>query len=217
MTNPYDPPGGYPGGQQQPGYGPPPGGQPGYGPPPGGQPGYGPPPQQPGGYGQPPGGYGGPPGGGLGQPAGWGSRFLAGLIDWAIFFIPVILIACILGAATASSGDPSAAGGTNLLGNVIGFIGFIGFLVYLIVMQGGASGQTLGAKAAGVRVVNEQGQPAGMGPAAIRNLVLWGPNIVPCLGFIFWVICGLSPLFDNSGRSQGWHDKAGKTLVISTK
>ena len=54
-----------------------------------------------------------------------------------------------------------------------------------------------------------------MGPAAIRNLVLWGPNIVPCLGFIFWVICGLSPLFDNSGRSQGWHDKAVDSLVVT--
>jgi uncharacterized RDD family membrane protein YckC len=229
MTNPYDPSGGYPGGQQQPGYGEQ---QPGYGAPqqpgygaPQQQPGYGapqqpggyPPPQQYGGYGQPPGGTYGAAGGG-GQPASWGTRFLGGLIDWAMFAVPAILLGCILGAVGGSSGDASAAQGFGLIGNLISIVLFIGFIIYMIVLSGGASGQTVGMKAVGTKLVNEQGQPAGMGPAAIQTLVLWGPVIIPCLGFIWWVVCGLSPLFDSSsGRNQGFHDKAAKTLVISTK
>src|SRR6266545_1854664 len=193
MTNPYDPSGGYPGGQQQPGYGEQ---QPGYGAPQ--QPGYGAPqqqpgygaPQQPGGYPPPQqyGGYGQPPGGTYGAAGGGGS------------------------------GDASAAQGFGLIGNLISIVLFIGFIIYMIVLSGGASGQTVGMKAVGTKLVNEQGQPAGMGPAAIQTLVLWGPIIIPCLGFIWWVVCGLSPLFDSSsGRNQGFHDKAAKTLVISTK
>lgn len=27
----------------------------------------------------------------------------------------------------------------------------------------------------------------------------------------------LSPFFDNSGKLQGWHDRAGSTIVIKTK
>lgn len=217
MTYPNDPYGGQPGGQQQPGYG---AQQPGYG---AQQPGYGaqpggyqqPPPQQYGGYGQPPGGGYGVGGGLPGPMAGWGGRFLGGLIDWAMFAIPIVIL-YVLQIALLDPSDPNSAGSMGLIFSCLNLLIGIGFAVYLIVMIG-SSGQTVGGKVAGVKTVNEQGQPPGMGASAIRWAVLWLPNIVPCLGFIWWIVCGLSPNFDNSGRSQGFHDKAAKTFVISTK
>ncbi|MQA25843.1 MAG: RDD family protein [Micromonosporaceae bacterium] len=233
MTNPYDPSGGYPGGQQQPGYGPPPGGQPGYGQQPGGQPAYGQqpgygaqpggyPPQQPGGYGQPPGGAYGQPGGGLGQPASMGTRFLARLIDTALFFVPAMIIYCIGAFAIASNAevDPNtgqlSGGSTAGLGilYLFYFLIIIGYYVYEITMVG-AKGATLGKKWMGVKVLNEQtGQVPGMGGGFMRWLIPFVGSFVCGIGAL---VVYLSPFFDNSGRFQGWHDKVAKTLVISTK
>ncbi|MDQ8704261.1 RDD family protein [Streptomyces sp. LHD-70] len=73
-------------------------------------------------------------------------------------------------------------------------------------------GATLGKKALGIKVVRDDtGQAPGIGGGFVR----W---IMPQLGGI---LCGigtllvyLSPSWDNSGRQQGWHDKAAHTVVI---
>ncbi|HEX2417067.1 MAG TPA: RDD family protein, partial [Micromonosporaceae bacterium] len=168
-------------------------------------------------YGQPPGGYGA----GFGaNPGSTGNRFLGGIIDFSVFFVPFLIIACAVGLA-------SGAQTTNRLSVVSILLSFAftaSFSVYLIVMIG-RTGQTLGGKVAGVKTVNHQGQLPGVGAAAIRWAVLWLPGFALCLvpvsfigivSLIWWTVCGLSPLYDNN-RSQGWHDKVAKTVVISTK
>jgi hypothetical protein len=45
--------------------------------------------------------------------------------------------------------------------------------------------------------------------------------MIPFLGGLFCyigaLIVYLSPLFDNSGRLQGWHDKAANDVVIKSR
>jgi len=226
MTNPYDPSGGYPGGQQ-PGYG----GQPDYGQ----QPGYGAP-QQPA-YGAQQPAYGAPApasppyGGGYGQPGGYpnsalkpaniGMRFVARLLDGLIVGCPMGIIAFLIGGAVGMGAvaDPNSAAALSLGSQLlVTFIVYAGWFLYEMLMLG-AKGQTLGKMIVGLKVVNQQtGQVPGMGPAAIRALVYPFLIFVPCLGYLWALLCGLSPLFDSkSGYQQGFQDKAAKTIVISTK
>lgn len=236
MTNPYDPSGGYPGGQQQPGYGEQQPGygapqQPGYGAPqqpgygaPQQQPGYGapqpggypPPPQQYGGYGQPPGGYG--TAGGL-QTANMGMRFVARLVDGLIIGCPSSIIVGVISAAMASGSSSPPSMGSSL-GTQFLYTAVILVLYYIYeVLLVGTKGQTLGKMITGLKVVDAQtGQVNGFGPAAIRSAVFPLPGIILCIGSLWNLVCALSPFFDSSsGMQQGFHDKAAKTRVISIK
>ncbi|WP_410789391.1 RDD family protein [Kribbella sp. C-35] len=222
-------PGGQPG---QPGYG-----QPQYGQQPG-QPGYGQPQygQQPGqpGYGQP-GGYGqGPdygqvaqaqsglvqiPGIGTVKVATIGSRALARIIDSVILYAIVgILYAIFIGGASAATSD-----GTLSEGESAGFLGaffaVIGLSVLITVLYEllltAFKGQTVGKMVMGIKVVrSSDGQVPGFGPAFMRWLL---PMIGSFLCYVGALLVYLSPLFDSSGRVQGWHDKAANTLVIGTR
>ncbi|MFF5281704.1 RDD family protein [Streptomyces sp. NPDC012756] len=91
------------------------------------------------------------------------------------------------------------------------FLLFIATLLYEWLMIAFV-GATLGKMALGLRVVKENtGGKPGLGGGFIR----W---IIPMLGAI---VCGigqlvvyLSPFFDSTGKTQGWHDRAAGTLVI---
>ncbi|MET8977794.1 RDD family protein [Streptomyces sp. NPDC004539] len=218
-------PGGY-GQPQQPGYGQPQ--QPGYP-----QQGYGYP-QDP--YGQQPQGYpsypqapggGYPPGyAGAPQVASMGRRLGARLIDGVIIGVVYLAfsIAGIAGGvnslnecdANASSAvyeacvNNAAQDMTSKLGAVIGVLFLVSFVYEWLMV--GLKGATLGKLAVGLRVVNvETGQKPGMGSSFIR----W---IIPIVGSfacgIGQLLVYLSPFWDKSGRQQGWHDKAAKTMVI---
>jgi len=227
------PPPGNPYGQQpqQPGYGQPqqPGyPQQGYGypqdpygqqPPPQGYPGY---PQAPGG-GYPAGYQGGPQVASMGRRLG--ARFIDGAIIGAIY--AVFLFAGVLGSVnSAKDCDPNAAtevynacvqdatnGFASKIGPVFALLGLLSFVYEWLMV--GLKGATLGKLAVGLRVVKvETGQKPGLGAAFIR----W---VIPIVGAfacgIGQLVVYLSPLWDKSGRQQGWHDKAAKTMVISIK
>ena len=58
-------------------------------------------------------------------------------------------------------------------------------------------------------------------PDVGREAFQFGPrsnldSIVPFVGGLWVLICELSPFFDSEAR-QGFHDKAAKTYVLSTK
>jgi uncharacterized RDD family membrane protein YckC len=73
-------------------------------------------------------------------------------------------------------------------------------------------GATLGKMAVGIKVVKEEtGQAPGAGAGFIRWIM---PMVGAFLCYIGAALVYLSPLFDNSGKSQGWHDRAAHTLVI---
>ncbi|WP_396449382.1 RDD family protein [Actinomadura sp.] len=228
MGNPYDPYGQQPGyGQQQPGYGQQPPAQPGYGQPPA-QPGYGQPPAQPAygqpaaqpGYGQQPPaqpGYGAPaapaqPGyqeihhhhyGSTGQLAEWGSRAGGYIIDYLIFAGPVFVL-YLLSLLLTSSGS----GGAAVLGLLFMLVGFALSIAggLWICYQEGTTGQSIGKRQMGIRLVSAQtGQPIGFGMAFVRKLAHIADSFLCYIGFLW-------PLWDD--RKQTFADKICNTIVV---
>ncbi|WP_130798038.1 RDD family protein [Streptomyces otsuchiensis] len=209
-----------PGGHEGP---PPPGG--GYGsPPPGG--GYNaPPPSGGGGYQNappPPGGYGtGAQGGPYGAPdplagmpplASLPRRLLARVIDSLLVGIPVFVLLGIL-TGTFSSGYDDATDGRSYLQQAV-------FLIVYFVYEGmmlTRRGQTVGKMAMKIRVgmLDSGNTPAG-NPGWTRAAIYSLPQLVPCLGFLFWLVNVLFCTWDKPYR-QCLHDKGAKTVVVAAR
>ena len=170
------------------------------------------------------GGYVDIPGVGVVPVAGIGQRLLARLIDSVIYFVVYWILFSIGVASVGLSGrtvtdaygnsttEPSGAG---LLGLLLALVLALAFGLLYEWLMVGLLGATLGKMALGVKVVNQStGAVIGLGLAFVRQ-------IIPFLGGLFCyigaLIVYLSPLFDNSGRLQGWHDKAANDLVIKSR
>ncbi|MFK0157533.1 RDD family protein [Streptomyces sp. NPDC090493] len=170
---------GYP---QQPGYQQAPQGVPpqqGYGYPQ--QPGY---PQQ-GGYGYPQQGYGATP-----PYANWGQRFGGTIVDGLVFLVPYILVLFSSKAA--------------VLG-IIGGLAILGIAIWQLIMEG-RTGQTIGKKALGIRLVKETtGQPVGVGMAFVRRIAHILDSLACYLGWLW-------PAWDS--KRQTFADKVCGTVVI---
>ncbi|GLW71380.1 RDD family protein [Kitasatospora phosalacinea] len=241
MSYPPDPNNPYGQPPQQPGYGypqqaPPPAG---YGYPQQGQPQqpYGYPQQVPpqANYGYPPApgtlqannGYINVPNLGTVQVATMGMRFLARLLDGLVtgVIIGIAMAAGMAGAVglankadkcdyTSSDYNSCVADASNsavavffTMAAVI--IAFSLLYEWLLISLAGA---TVGKMALGLRVVRENnGQHPGLGAGFVRFLIPWVGYLACGLGMLLvWV----SPFFDNSGKLQGWHDRAAGTLVV---
>ncbi|MEU2773621.1 RDD family protein [Streptomyces sp. NPDC007162] len=179
--------------QGQPGYGYPQQGQPGYQQAPQGVPpqqGYGYPQQQPGypqqgGYGYPQQGYGATP-----PYANWGQRFLGTLVDGLVFLVPYILVLFSSKAA--------------VLG-IIGGLALLGIAIWQLIQEG-RTGQTIGKKALGIRLVKEAtGQPIGVGMAFVRRIAHILDSLACYLGWLW-------PAWDS--KRQTFADKVCGTIVI---
>jgi uncharacterized RDD family membrane protein YckC len=140
-----------------------------------------PPPQAPAG---PPADLQGP----SGPRAGFGQRLGAALIDGIFISVVGFVIRLAIG--------PTAGG---LIGLAIG-IGYFGYL------EGSASGQTIGKRIVGIRVIDfGSGGPIGFGRAVIRyfgRIV----SFIACLLGYFWM------LWDK--ERQTWHDKFANDVVV---
>jgi uncharacterized RDD family membrane protein YckC len=164
--------------------------------------------------------------------ASMGNRFVARLIDGFVVGIPLaIAYFIVIGIQASSLRDQLQQDAAN--GGDGGSVGVGGFLVTVLIMalvglvltagyeivMIGLRGATLGKLIVHIRVVNANtGQVPGMGAAFARWGVMFGPNILNfllCIGALLELLVVLSPLFDDQ-RRQGWHDKAAKTLVVST-
>ncbi|MEV1044683.1 RDD family protein [Streptomyces sp. NPDC049916] len=197
--NPYgQQPGQQPQGPQQ--------GQPGYGYPqqaPQGVPqqGYGYPQQQPGqpygAYPQQP-GYGGQQpgfGGGMPELAHWGLRFGGLIVDMLVLMVPYILV--VIGGAVGDS-----------FGGILAIVGFLGVIALAIwqVYQEGTTGQTIGKKAVGIRLLREaDGSPLGFGMAFVRRLAHFLDSIACYIGWLW-------PLWDE--KKQTFADKVCSSVVV---
>lgn len=188
---------------------PPQGGQQPYGYPqqqPQGQPGYGypqqapqgVPPQQGYGYPQQPGGqyppqqqmYGGTP-----PYAHWGTRVLATLVDSL-----VLLVAYIPAVIGAAIGDT-----VGVILSLIGFAVIIGVVIWML-MQEGKTGQTIGKRTMGIRLLRESdGQPLGVGMAFVRRLAHFLDGAACYIGYLW-------PLWDD--KKQTFADKVCSTVVV---
>jgi hypothetical protein len=83
--------------------------------------------------------------------------------------------------------------------------GFAWLLVYTV-MQGGRG--SLGQRALGLRLARQDAlaRPIGFARALLRNVV-WGLACAIVVGYF-------TPLFDRSGRRQGWHDRAAGSVMV---
>ncbi|GGJ18048.1 RDD family protein [Streptomyces brasiliensis] len=199
--SPYDTPHGGQGGQPPP----PGGGQP---PPPygGGQP---PPPGGGGPYGG--GGYPADPLAGMPPLADSGKRTLARIIDLIIVGIVVWLVTWGFGVREYDVNSDRMEVGKSLAQSFIAAVLYIAYDTFLIAR----TGQTLGMKWLGMRVANlDNGATPSVQTSLIRALVLWIPFAF-CCACIWTAIAGGWSFFDKPYK-QGLHDKAAKTVVVST-
>lgn len=121
-----------------------------------------------------------------------------GIIAGALLPVAVLLIA----AASAREDAPVA-------GLALALIGVVWQLVYFL-GRDAAGGAGFGKRLAGIVVVSSgKGIPATGGPTIVRQLVLYGLNLIPIIGNF---IEPVAVLFDKQGRRLG--DKAAKTQVV---
>lgn len=125
--------------------------------------------------------------GASGPRAGFWRRLGAAVVDGIVLTVASVVLAKVLGAA----------------GSVLSILVS---LAYFIALEGGPSGQTLGKRALGIRVVSfETGGPIGYGRAFIRWIGRYVSTVVILLGY-FWM------LWD--GEKQTWHDKMARDVVV---
>ncbi|MDH6135952.1 putative RDD family membrane protein YckC [Kitasatospora sp. MAA4] len=219
MSYPPDPNNPYGQPQQAP-YGVPPQQNP-YGQPQQPQPGYGYPQQPPAGYGVPPqapyGGYApAPP-----VLASWGARVGGSIIDSLVIFIPLTIsyaigFSMLFSAVKSCSVDPDtgltvcANSSSSSAGAGLAIIGVGALLTFILgiwqLIREGKTGQTIGKKAVGIRLVREiDGQPLGFGMCFVRRLAHVVDSALCGIGYLW-------PLWDDKGQTLA--DKIVSSLVI---
>ena len=126
-------------------------------------------------------------GGASGPRASFGQRFGAYLIDVII----IVVVAVIFYVAL----------------KVVGyFIAIALSIAYFIYFEGSDSGQTLGKRALGIRVIDySTGGPLGYGKAFLRYIGRIASGAICYLGYL-WM------LWDK--EKQTWHDKIAGTVVV---
>lgn len=152
--------------------------------------------------------------------AGVGRRFVAYLVDVAV---PAVVALVVLLAGTAIVGAPLGSAQAVTQEEAAAILGKL-LVVYVLAavlalawwvgvwFWEGSTGKTLGNLLTGIRTVDAASRgPVGFGRAALRWIIV---GVVPAGGIL---VVLLSPGFDSSGRSQGWHDKAGRSLVLDVR
>ena len=127
-------------------------------------------------------------GGPTGPRAGFWRRAGAIFIDGIIIGVPLGIIAAII-----------QSDGVSLLWIAVA-------LVYFTYLEGSESGQTVGKRALGIRVIDfSSGSSIGYGRAALRSFGRILSSFLCYLGY-FWM------LWDK--EKQTWHDKIATTVVV---
>jgi uncharacterized RDD family membrane protein YckC len=127
-------------------------------------------------------------GGASGPRAGFWRRFGAAFIDALILGVLYAVLVAVLNAGAAY------------------VIYLIANYTYFTVLEGGPTGQTVGKKALGIRVIDfRAGGPIGYGRGLLRNLAKILSSIPILLGYL-WM------LWDP--EKQTWHDKIATTVVV---
>ncbi|XAS77379.1 RDD family protein [Dermatophilaceae bacterium Sec6.4] len=154
--------------------------------------------QMQGGYGQAPqmeSGYAPAPT--QGTLSSWGTRVGGYAID---IIAPVIAFYIVLAIGAAIGGT---LGGLLVL---LGYLALLGFQIWNRWLMGGKTGQSIGRKQMGVKLISEEtGQPIGPGMAFVRDIAHALDSIACFVGWFF-------PLWD--AKRQTFADKVLKTVVI---
>ncbi|WP_164544995.1 RDD family protein [Antribacter gilvus] len=154
--------------------------------------------------------------------AGMGKRFLAWLVDSvAGGVVPgIVLLVGLqtmgLGGAVRTVSQDEAA---ELLSKMMGLYALVGVLslAYWVAMWiwEGRTGKTVGGLVLGLRTVDAETRgPIGFGRSFLRYLIV-AAGVIGCA--VFQLVIFFSPAWDSSGRKQGWHDKAARSVVVDVK
>jgi uncharacterized RDD family membrane protein YckC len=136
-----------------------------------------------------------------------GSRFLANLVDQFLLVVPFLGALFIGGMASAASEmeDSDAAVGVMLLVGMLLTVGVMGLQLYMV----SQSGQSIGKRMVGIKVVRTDGSPVSLGRLIfLRNVI---PNTLGAM-------CNFFSLADavfifNEDRCC-LHDKMADTIVV---
>jgi uncharacterized RDD family membrane protein YckC len=168
--------------------------------------------------GAPYGGGGGDPYGGVGDPlsgmpplADSGRRVLARIIDMILVGVVAWLLTWGFNVNEYDIDNDDIEYGRSLGQSLIVAVLYIGYDTILI----SRTGQTLGKTWLKLRVANlDNGATPSVQTTLVRSLVLWIPFAF-CCACIWTAIAGGWSFFDKPYK-QGLHDKAAKTVVVST-
>jgi len=135
-------------------------------------------------------GYAPTAGGPSGPRARFWQRFGAVVIDALLMIVVYVPLAITFGSSAGSD------------------LALLVTIAYFTVLEGGATGQTLGKKALGIRVIDiSRGGPIG----PLRAFIRWAGRIVSTLAFYLGY---LWMLWDR--EKQTWHDKMARSVVVPT-
>lgn len=131
-------------------------------------------------------------------------RMLAQVLDQLVVFVPVVIVAFVLGVRTAD--DLTArAFALNVAVVCTGFV----YECTMIALWG----RTIGKFALGTRAVRVDTAGGVLwSSSAIRALVPLAAGVIPGIGFALSIAVYATAMFDK--RQQGWHDKAAGTIVV---
>src|SRR4051812_16728751 len=138
------------------------------------------------------------------QLATAGRRFVAMFVD-GLIFLPVYVIGTFLLAFSSGKSQPP----TGLFSAPL-FIYALVWILYEAVMLQNYGGQTLGKKAAGVRVVNADG-------SELRSGQPWKRAISRQVMSITYVLGLVDSLMVFSDRRRTLHDRFASTIVVNAK
>ncbi|OIJ88034.1 hypothetical protein BIV24_23025 [Streptomyces colonosanans] len=139
-------------------------------------------------------------------------RVLARIIDMILVGVVVWLLSLAFHTTNYNVNADQVQSGKSLGQSVIAAILYVGYDTFMI----SRSGQTFGKKLLKMRVANlADGSTPSVQTALIRAAVLWLPFAF-CCACVWTIICGGWSFFDRPYK-QGLHDKAAKTVEVSTE
>ncbi|TCJ16117.1 RDD family protein [Rubrobacter taiwanensis] len=132
-----------------------------------------------------------------------GQRVVATIIDAGIITVAIFVISFVLGIPAAIIGSDALLVLVNLLVFLLSFVIAFG---YYIVLEG-RSGQTIGKRICGIKVVDaDTGQVPGMQAAVLRNVL----RVVD--GFMAYLVGFIVAITNDQHQRLG--DKVARTLVV---
>ncbi|MHC3474165.1 RDD family protein [Streptomyces sp. 7R007] len=155
--------------------------------------------------------YPGDPLAGMPPLADSGKRTLARIIDLILVGIVVWLVTWPIGVHEYKVNGNDIAVGKSFAQSLVAAVLYIAYDMVMI----SRSGQTLGKKWLRMRVANlDNGATPSAQTSLVRAAVLWIPFAF-CCACVWTAISGGWSYFDKPYK-QGLHDKAAKTVVVST-
>ncbi|MDQ3877228.1 MAG: RDD family protein [Actinomycetota bacterium] len=142
-----------------------------------------------------------------GPRAGFWRRFGAAFIDGILLGIVNFAISAAFGQSLVKTTHTNGNASVHIQATGLAFIlELVIAVAYFAYFEGGASGQTLGKRAVGIRVIDySSGGPIGYGRAILRFFARYLSALVCFLGYL-WM------LWDK--EKQTWHDKIATALVV---